>query len=170
MGALLAAPLLSQNAADPKVKDGAVVWFSLSETRADILKQLGPPAMIADFGMDYQSWQYHIGNHDHHDFSHYLVFRRSTGTLISVTRAYEDEQIVDDLFPRTDTAVHFLGDSAYGARVRRLTGSRLLIAMGSTNPGRPTNQLMLIAETELPHFHKWLHERMRPGTTAQRAK
>ena len=164
MGALAAAPLFSQpGVSDPVMRKSEVVWFSLTENRAEVTKKLGPPAAVADFGEDYQAWHYHIGNHDLHDYSHFLVFRRSTGKLVSVTRVYEEEQNVDVLFPDSGTAVHFMQDSAYGARVRRLPGGRVLIAMGSTGKGRPTRQLMLVGESDLRNFHDWLYASMTRG-------
>jgi hypothetical protein len=38
--------------------------------------------MVADFG-NYRSWQYRMGEADHNQFSHALVFRKSDGRLIS---------------------------------------------------------------------------------------
>lgn len=155
MGVLSAAPLLFASL-DPSVKDGELDWFSLTETRSDVLRIVGPPANVTTFGSDFEGWQYHFGNADHHDFSHYLVFRRSTGRLISVTRAYEQEQYVEALFPAAHTTVKQMRDSSWGARVRAFSDGRRLIAMGSTKPGQPTTQLLLIRDDELKYFHSWL--------------
>jgi hypothetical protein len=40
--------------------------------------------------------------------------------------------------------------------VRRLSGGRVLIAMGSTKAGQLTGQVVLIRESELALFHPWL--------------
>ena len=164
VGALLLAPhfLLAQNAApaaDPVIRDGRFQWFTLNETRAEVLKLLGQPATVSRFGDDFEAWQYRVGDIDHDDSSHYLVFRRSTGTLISITRTYEPERSVDAFFPADETKVYFAplpAPSSYGARVRFSSGGRVLIAMGSTHPGQPASQILLIRESELPIFYRWI--------------
>lgn len=148
LGALLfAAPLFSQ--------DHELLQFRLGETRAQVEQRLGRPAVVADFG-DFQSWQYQIGVEDHHEFSHQLVFRHSTGELISVTRSYEAEQSVDALFPESESSAHFLQDSDWGIRARRLDGGRVLLAIGAPRKGQTSTQLLLIRESELPHFYGWV--------------
>lgn len=148
MGALLtAAPVFSQ--------EHEILRFALGSSRAEVQQILGPPALVADFG-EFVSWQYQIGFEDHHEYSHQFVFRAATGELISVTRNYEQEVNVDSLFPPAQTSVHRFEDSAFGARARRLPGGGVLLAMGSMQPGRPTAQLLLIRESELPVFHAWL--------------
>jgi len=154
-GVLATAPLFSASI-DPSLKDGELKWFSLTETKAEVLQKVGPPANVTTFGSDFEGWQYHAGNTDHHEYSHYFVFRRSTGRLISVTRAYEEEQNVDALFPPAHTAVRRTADKLWGARVCSLNGGRRLIAMGSTKPGERTSQLLLILDSELRYFHPWL--------------
>ena len=85
------------------------------------------------------------------------MFRKADGKLISVTRQFEPERMVDEFFPAAETNVFlFPGNPAFGARVRRLSGGRLLIAMGSTKPGQPTGQLLLIREAEINRFHPWI--------------
>jgi hypothetical protein len=126
---------------------------------AEVTRLIGAPAAIADFGDDFRSWQYRLGGVDTHDYSHYLVFRRSTGRLVSVTRSYEPEQAVDAMFPAAETMVVLApgADQArYGARVRRLKDNRLLIAMGSIQAGQPTGQLILVHAGELRNFFPWI--------------
>ena len=106
---------------------------------------------------------------NYHDFSHVLVFRKSTSKLVSVTRLYEEEQTVDEFFPPRETTVHqYPGDgtpdaakAAFSLRLRRLSGGRLLIAMGSPKPGVPTGQLVLMDENELTTAYPWLAEQLR---------
>jgi hypothetical protein len=157
LGVLLAAP--PPSSPEPAFRAGEFSWFSLDETMSDVRRVMGPPVSVSDFGEDLRSWQYRIGGTDGHDFSHYFVFRKSTGKLVSVTRCYDPEQPVDAIFPSSDTKVVLSSNSAelpYGARVRRLSGGRFLIAMGSLKEGQPTGQLTLIAGNELNHFFPWI--------------
>src|SRR5258708_36636009 len=91
-GALLvAAPLLSQAppASEPRAFEGKFMWFGLTETRANVQRVLGTPLLKADFGDDFHAWQYRFDDDaDHEDFSHHLVFRKSTGALISLPWIY----------------------------------------------------------------------------------
>jgi hypothetical protein len=149
LGALLfAAPVFSQ--------DQDILAFQLSERSGQVLQRLGQPALIVPFG-EFESWQYQIGVEDNHEFSHILLFR--DGELLSLTRNWEQERTVDELFPPEASKVYYYPDAKnpeYGVRVRRLSGGRVLMAMGSSEPGQPTGQVVLIRESELPHFHPWL--------------
>lgn len=167
-GALLAAAalLFSQESrtADPVVREGKFVWFELSESMEQVARRLGQPALTADFGADFRAWQYQIGLDDHHEYSHYLVFRRSDRSLISISRYFEPERNVDALFPEPESKAYFLQDGAktpFGVRVRRLTGGRLLIAIGAPRAGQTTSQLVLIRESDLRFFHPWLDEQLK---------
>jgi len=164
---ILSAPLLcgeQPTAADPKIEKGKLLWFSLLETPAQVEAALGKPALAASSGSDHLSWQFRLGGTDHHDFSHVLVFRKSTSKLVSVTRVYEEERMVDEFFPPAETTVHHYrdaGKTSFGVRLRRLPGGRLLLAMGSSKPGVPTGQLVLMDETELATLYPWLAEQLR---------
>jgi hypothetical protein len=150
---LLAAPLFAQSA---NLSD---YGFRLSETRSEISKQLGLPVLAAPFGDDFESWQYQIGPTEEEGYSHQFVFRKSTGTLISMARNYQPERNVDDLFPSAETTTHFYPNAekpTFSVRVRRLSGARLLIAMGVSKPGQNTGQVFLIRETEVRFFLPWL--------------
>src|SRR5262249_25282 len=97
LGALLAAaPVFSQqvSCSDPLASSAGPKWFQLAESESDVRKCLGQPTMVADFGR-YRSWQYQIGEVEHDDFSHALIFRKSDGKLVSVTRSYNPERNVD---------------------------------------------------------------------------
>lgn len=170
MGVLiLSAPLLCADEVslvEPRIEQGQLRWFSLAEKPAAVEAVLGKPALAASSGSDHLSWQFRLGGIDHHDFSHVLVFRKSTSKLVSVTRLYEEEQIVDEFFPTAETTVHHYrdaGKTSFGVRLRRLPGGRLLLAMGSPKPGVPTGQLVLMDENELPTIYPWLAEQLRRG-------
>ena len=158
---LLAAPAFSQipAASDPALRNGEVQWFSMSETRAEVARMLGQPTFVAEFGRDFLSWQFRIGEFDHEDFSHQIVFRRSDVKLVSVTRNYEEQRNVDALFPESETTTHFYPDKdkpQFSLRLRHLSNGRLLMAMGTSRRGQTTGQLVLMRESELPFFYPWL--------------
>ena len=48
----------------------------------------------------------------------------------------------------------------FSIRVRRLSGGRLLMAIGTSKPGQTTGQLVLMRESELTHFYPWLEEQL----------
>ena len=113
---------------------------------------------MVPFG-EFESWQYQIGVEDNHEFSHVLLFRVSTGELLSLTRNWEQERSVDEFFPEAESRVYYYPDALhpeYGVRVRRLSRGRVLMAMGSAGPGQPTGQVVLIRESEIHVFHPWL--------------
>lgn len=159
---LLAAPLFSQaipSLADPVANGAEIKWFQLDESPEQVRRALGTPSVVADFGADFQSWQFQIGDIDHHDFSHQLVFRKSTRALISVTRNYEPGVQVDQLFPPRETTVHHFPNAdkpEMSVRVRLLSHDRVLIATGSARPGQTTNQIVVIRRNELRFFYGWL--------------
>jgi hypothetical protein len=144
---------------DPIVRPGQAepLWFRLTETRDEVGALLGKPAQVAEFGAGFYSWQYQIAS-GHEDYSHYAVFRKSDGKLISITREYDPQRNVDGLFPEAETKVCvFEGPGPpYSARVRRLSGGRVLMAMGVSKAGQVTGQLVLIRESELKNFYPWV--------------
>ena len=165
LGALLAAaPVFSQqvSCSDPLASADGPKWFQLVESESDVRKCLRQPAMVADFGR-YRSWQYQIGEVEHDDFSHALVFRKSDGRLVSVTRSYNPERNVDVFFPPTETTAHWFRTARqpdFAVRVRKLNGGRVLIAAGTSKSGQTTGQLVLMLRTELQHFYPWLAEEL----------
>jgi hypothetical protein len=172
MGVLLcAAPLFSAAldsklpaAADPVMEKGELKWFLLTETKAEVSKQLGLPVMAAAFGADFDSWQYQIGPTEEEGYSHQLVFRKSTGTLISVARNYEPEREVDALFPDAQTTTHFYPNAAkpeFRVRVRKLSGGRLLLGIGISKAGEKTGQIFMIRREDLRYFYPWLAEQLK---------
>jgi hypothetical protein len=154
------AVLLAVILADPELRQGSLLWFTLTETMPAVARALGAPKQVADFGNGLQSWQYHLGAGDGHEPSHYLVFRRSDGRLLSVTRNFDPERKFDELFPLAQTTTRYLpGNASYGARVRRLSGGRVLLAMGSTKKGQPIGQLVLLREEDLAAQYPWVADR-----------
>lgn len=179
LGALLiAAPLFGQlppglpPAADPLVSNGELKWFTLTETRAEVSKQFGLPTLANSLGSDFEVWQFQIGPIDDEGFSHQLVFRKSTGTLISITRNFASEKNVDHLLPEGESTTYFFPDDAgkpaYGVRVRKLPGGRLLIAQGVSKPGQLTSQILMIRESEVSQFFPWLARQMQLRTSSKR--
>ncbi|HYP08108.1 MAG TPA: hypothetical protein VER03_17885 [Bryobacteraceae bacterium] len=152
---LFAASLYAQSpqaTSDPQARGDRFVWFSLSETREQLLAILGKPTVVADFGKDLESWQYQIGDIDHHDFSHQIVLRKN-GSVVSITRNYEPERAVDDLFPEQLTTLHIVPGSSFPMRVRRLPNDVVAIAIGVSSPREKTSQIVLMRIAELKHFY-----------------
>lgn len=160
MGVLLAAaPLFPQDAGalDPHLHDGKLDWLLLTETPAEIARRAGPPRLEVSFGSGFLAWQYRFGSEiDRDDFSHYLVFEKSSGSLVAITRSYASQQNVDELFPEAETSVYEEPNSRFHVRVRRLSGGRMLLAMGAAKPGDRTDQLVLIRANTIRNFYPWL--------------
>ncbi|MEO8027697.1 MAG: hypothetical protein ABI823_14540 [Bryobacteraceae bacterium] len=144
--------------ADPQVRGGKFSWAFLTAEPAGAKRLLGQPVVVADFGVDFQSYQYQIDNKDHDDVSHLVVFRKSTGALVSVTRNYDPERAVDAFFPTAETEVHSNPDphGKFDILVRRLPGGWLLFAMGISDAGKPTGQIVLMRRSEVRFFYSWL--------------
>src|SRR5260370_18786027 len=166
MGALLTAALLlpqEQPTAAPRLGKRDFIWFLLHETKDQVARAMGQPALTAEFGHDFQSWQYQIGDIDHEEFSHQLVFRKSSGELVSIARNYEPQRNVDALFPDQLTRVFHYPDARnpqFSVRLRRLSEGRLLMAMGVSKAGQATGQILLIKESELRYFYPWLSKEL----------
>lgn len=158
-GALATAALLHSQ---PPASSDELASFLQLENKEQVLRMLGSPKAVADFGPDFQSWQYEIGRAEDEEFTHIAVIRKSTGALVSITRHFERQRNVDELFPPASTVVCSYPDAkaAYRMRVRTLAGGRLLIAMGSAEKGQPTGQLVLIRRTDLPFFFPWLESQL----------
>jgi hypothetical protein len=68
---------------------------------------------------------------------------RFDGELLSLTRNWEQERPVDELFPEAESKVYHYPDKAhpeYAVCVRRLSGGLVLMAMGSAKKGEPTGK------------------------------
>ncbi len=130
----------------------------------EIRRLLGEPVLVADVNSEFRSWQYRLGGMDHEDFSHALIFRKSTNTLVSVSRTFETPVNIEKLFPPSaSTYFHFLerGKPEMVVRVHRLANGRLLLAFGSAKPDDLTNQIVLIEGSALRVFYPWLAEQLK---------
>jgi hypothetical protein len=165
---LLAAPLFSQFSkwTDPRIADGRMEWFHLLESESEVRARLGQSPMMADFGA-YRSWQYRIGEElDHDEFTHALVFRKTDGKLVSISRTYAPERNVDAFFPPEETKVCTLsnpGQADFSVRARPLPGGGVLMAIGSSQRGQPAGQIVLMHESELAHFYPWVEVQLKAG-------
>jgi hypothetical protein len=133
--------------------------FTLTETPADVASILGPPSGVDDSLPNYVSWFYKQGAADEHDYGYIFCYRRSDNKLVSVTRNFEPEVAVDHLFPEDSFEVRHWpssGKPQFSARVRTLSGNRLLIALGSAETGRPCGQLILIDPEVVRFFFPWI--------------
>jgi len=163
---LLAAPLFSQSlpaAADPETGGRDFRWFELTETKAQVSALLGHPALAAPLNAEFEAWQFQLGDTADEDFSHYLVFRKADGRLVSVARNYDPERNVDLFFPASESSVFTIdgeGSRPFSVRVRRLSGGRILMAMGIARPGQNTGQIVLIHESALRVFYPALYGKM----------
>jgi hypothetical protein len=161
---LAAAPLL---AADPRNQPRILLQFILEDTPATVAKKFGRPDSVAELS-GYRMWHYRLTlTPDSLDYSHTVCFRTTDGKPISVTRTSPTDEDVDFLFPDGTCAAHYWRDGAkeLRVRVRRLSGERLLIAMGSPKPGMPAAQLMLIRREALEHFLPWLAAQLAESET-----
>jgi hypothetical protein len=152
LGALLfaGAPLFSQS---------ELSGIQLNESPAEVRKILGEPVLVADINSEFRSWQYRVGDIDHDEYSHALIFRRSTNSLVSISRTFEAPIQVEKLFPEAATTYHRYpetGNAEMTVRLRRLPQDRLLLAFGSAKPGDPAIQLVLIHRSVVPVFYPWL--------------
>lgn len=158
LGALIAAPLFSQSMTPQESS-----WFLKLENKDQVIGSLGKPAVVADFGIDFRSWQYQLGTVEHDEFSHNVVIRKSTGDLVSVTRNFDPQVNVDVLFPAVETQVcQFPAPDKpqFSVRVRRLTGGRILLAIGTSKAGQVTGQVAWMRESELRTFYPWVAEQL----------
>jgi hypothetical protein len=136
-----------------------LLGFDLNETPSDVVSRFGQPDGVDDSLPNYISWFFKLGAQDEHDYGYILCFRRSDRGLVSVTRNFEPEAVVDHLFPTGSFDVrHWPSDEnpQFSVRVRALSGGRLLIAMGSVEEGKPCGQLILIQSSVVPIFFPWL--------------
>lgn len=160
---LLAAPLYFCQApqpGDPLLVDGQVKWFDMAETESDVARLMGPAQSVAEFGAGMVSLGYQLGGDlDEQEFSHQMVFEKASHRMISVVRNYEPEISVEALFPPSESVACYLregGRDVFGVRARRLSGGRLLLAMGAPKAGQTTSQLLLIRESDVGTIYPWI--------------
>lgn len=168
LGALLiTAPLIfcqqPAQSPDPRLRVDLLSRLTLDETPDQVRALMGPPSHIGAFGPNYVTWHYQIDLRDHHEFSHLFCFSEPGQKLIGVTRNFEEATNVDRLFPPEHTEVHHWPDDRkpqFSIRVRRLSGDRVLMAMGVSKAGQTTNQLVLMRLSSVGNFHPWLAPRL----------
>jgi hypothetical protein len=143
--------------------------FTLEESGQQLTRVLGQPLQVADAGPAHFTWYYQTDVLDKHDHSHLLMFRRSDGKLISVTRNFHLPTSVDALFPDAGSRTYYWPDRekpTWQVRVRPLSGDRLLIAMGVEKKGDPTTQIVVIRRSVLPAFLPWLASEIAPPASS----
>ncbi len=160
LGALVVAtaPLFFQaNPAGAVPGPAELSGIHLQESSKQVHQLLGEPVQVADINSDFRAWQYRVGDLDHDEFSHSLVFRKTTDTLVSMSRTFQKPLAVDRFFPRS-TYYRYPedGPAQMVVRVQSLSGDRYLMAFGSTKQGEPATQLVLIHRSVIPVFYPWL--------------
>jgi len=148
--------------ADPQLRNGELSWFLLTETKDQVTRALGPPKAVAGFGQDFLSWQYQIGNVDHEEFSHQVVFRESTRGIVSITRNYDPNEMSMRCFRRRKRQCTIIRrvkslNSACACAVCRRTRPD---GHGTSKPGQVTGQLVLMRESELRFFYPWVSQQL----------
>jgi hypothetical protein len=150
------------------VKPGTeLLGFTLNQTPSDVVAQLGPPEGVDDSLPNYVSWLFKGNARDERDYAYIVCFRRDDNRLVSVTRTFEKDEIVDHLFPDGSFTVHNWpsdDNPQFSVRVRTLSDGRLLLAMGSGQAGKPCGQLVLIDREMLPFFFPWITKPEPPKT------
>lgn len=162
---LIAAPsLFSQNT---PLAASELLRYSLEETTQQIHRGLGAPAQIADAGPDLVNWFYKTDVYDQHEHSHQLLFRKSDGKLLSVTRNFHFPVNVDALFPEGSATRTYAFNAEWGVRVREtLGGQRLIIAMGVAKPGDTTTQIAVMRREVVKVFLPWLAKQLTETASA----
>lgn len=153
---LLAAP---RAFAETPLQVAEILRFSLTETPAQIIRGMGQPAMVNDSDTLFRTWYFQTDVLDKHDHSHVLLFRKSDGRLLSVTRNYHVPIAVDALFPAGKSTIYHWPDAGkpqLSVQVREYDADRVLIAMGVARPGQTTSQVIVIRKSALRIFFPWL--------------
>jgi hypothetical protein len=159
---LIAAPAFFAQQTEPSrtpLAASELLRYTLEETVAQLSRVLGPPAQISDNGAGFITWYYQTDVLDQHDFSHLLMFRKSDGKLVSVTRNFHLPVPVDGLFPEKATRTYYWpseSDRKWSVRVREMTEDRVAIAMGAAKPGDQTTQVVILRRSALKTFMPWL--------------
>lgn len=137
--------------------------YSLQETPAQLVRWLGAPVQIADSDPQFVTWYYQTDVQDLHEHSHLLLFRKSDGKLVAVTRNFHIPVVVDALFPVAKSQTHYWpseSDRQWSVRVRRLGEDRLAIAMGTAKPGDTTTQVVILRRSGVRTFLPWLDQQL----------
>ncbi|BDC47779.1 hypothetical protein F183_A00950 [Bryobacterales bacterium F-183] len=162
---LIAAPSLFSQTTPLAASE--LLRYSLDESMQQIHRALGAPAQVADAGPDLVNWFYKTDVYDQHEHSHQLLFRKSDGKLLSVTRNFHFPVNVDALFPEGSATRTYQFNAEWGVRVRETrSGQRLIIAMGATKAGATTTQIALMRPEAVRIFLPWLARQMSETTSA----
>jgi hypothetical protein len=103
---------------------------------------------------------------DLHEHSHLLLFAKSDGKLLAVTRNFHVPVVVDALFPESKSRTHFWPsdtDRQWSVRLRRLGEDRLAIAMGAEKPGDKSTQVVILRRSVLTVLLPWLDRQFAGG-------
>ena len=152
-------PAPAHHSDDLRDRASYLLYFSLEESDQQIFEKFGVPNQVADHAGQFRVLQFHFNGKDKHDFSHTLCVRQSDGKLISIARNTDHEEDVDSLFPPELTTVHYWPSKEKPqavARVRRMTGDRVLIAMVTAKQQSHTRQLTLMRRSSLDAFLPWI--------------
>jgi hypothetical protein len=161
--AFFAQPQTSADPGDTPLAASELLRYTLEETSTQLTRVLGPPVQISDTGVGFKTWYYQTDVLDQHEFSHLLMFRKSDGKLVSVTRNFHSPIAVDALFPERTTRTHHWpseSDRKWSIRVRTMTGDRVAIAMGAAKPGDRTTQVVILRRSTLKTFMPWLADQV----------
>lgn len=148
----------------PLFSQSELSGIQLLESPTDIKHVLGEPTLVSEVNPEFRAWQYRLGDIDHDDFSHALIFRKSTNNLVSISRTFEHPVNVERLFaasPSTYYRYPEAGPTEMIVRVRRLGQERLLLAFGSAKQGDLTTQVVLIEQSVLRVFYPWLADQLK---------
>jgi hypothetical protein len=163
--ALLALPLWAQTAENSKVR--AFLRFTMDEKPAEIVRLIGKPGRVDDTSRNFQSWMYDAADDEDHDDNlppaYIICLRNGDQQIMSITRNYDEPQDVEALFPAGSASVyHWPAKEApqFSVRLRSLPGEKLVLAMGTSQAGQKTTQLILIRRSALPQFMPWLAEQL----------
>jgi hypothetical protein len=103
---LALAVFVAASQTEPAKPGSELLGFTLHETMDQIVSRLGAPDKVDDSGRHYTSWFYTSAS-DRHDSAYILVIRREDGKLVSLTRNFDPEENIDQLFPEKTSSIHY---------------------------------------------------------------
>jgi len=148
----------------PLFSQSELSGIQLLESPPEIRHILGEPTLVSEVNSEFRAWKYRLGDIDHDDFSHALIFRKSTNNLVSISRTFEHPVNVGRLFPPSPSTYYRypeVGPTEMVVRVHRLGQERLLLAFGAAKPGDLTTQVVLIERSVLRVFYPWLADKLK---------
>lgn len=130
----------------------SVESFHIGESRAQLLRRMGPPKLTASISPMLDAWQFGTEEMEEGEFSHSFFLDREDGVVRGMTRTFARPRLVDDLFPVGQTILVELAQG-YRARARRLPDGCWLMAPGSTNHGELVSQVIVLQPALLKIFY-----------------